>query len=410
MRLKSLKLDDFRGFDHLELDLDRPLTLLFGENGKGKSTVIQALAIAMSALPRSEGGPELQSGDIRFTSTYVAQLLQRTPANAASVELTLELGGQAMRLGQKLERTGKVEWTGDHEKLIKTLDAGVDVLDQVLPVVAFFTADRNWRDVKTPEQVPVGRLAGYAGARNAGLDLGELRAWWRRSDGIRDDGIEVPALVEAERALTSFLGSSALPARWDDQIEDIIVHVPRLNAHVALRELSDGYRNLIALVVDLARRAAQLNPQFGEDLLDSTTGIVAIDELDLHLHPKWQREVLPRLRAAFPGFQWVITTHSPLVLASVDSNSELVELGPNTDDHVFVRGRDPNSVLDVMGVDERDPRFTAELGALHEAIDSGSVADARTRLEKLRKDWGPDDPALIRAEALLAFEESNEEP
>lgn len=403
MRLKSLKLDGFRRFDHFDLDLDRDLTLLFGENGMGKSTVIQALAIALSSLPLSEGGPELEDRDLHFTSTYVAQLLQREYVKEASIEVDLEIHGETLRLEQKLERSRKMEWRGD---LSKPLDDRVEDLTQTLPVVAFYTADRSWRDVKTPEQAAIGRLAGYAGARNAGLDLGELRAWWRRQTGLRNQDLDVPALAEAEAALSTFLDSDARLARWDEQIEDIIVHVPRLKAHVALRELSDGYRNLIALVVDLVRRASQLNPQPHGGLLKSTPGIVAIDEIDLHLHPRWQREVLPRLRATFPSFQWVITTHSPLVMATVDSNSELIDLGADADDHLFVRGRDPNSVLEVMGVDEHDPRFAAELSALHEAIDSGSFADARARLEKLRKDWGPDDPALIRAEGLIAFEES----
>ena len=92
--------------------------------------------------------------------------------------------------------------------------------------------------------------------------------------------------------------------------------------------LSDGYRNMLAIVADIAHRAGRLNPQLMDKAATETPGIVLIDEVDLHLHPKWQRRVLNDLRTAFPKVQFIVTTHSPFIIQSLkpgevlDLNSE----------------------------------------------------------------------------------------
>ena len=111
-------------------------------------------------------------------------------------------------------------------------------------------------------------------------------------------------------------------------------------------ELSDGYHMFIALVADIARRAVMLNEIDGTEAPARVEGVVLIDELDLHLHPRWQREALPSLRRAFPRLQFIITTHSPQILSSAE-NCQVRRLvnGRLQEDHVFVEGRDTNAIL-----------------------------------------------------------------
>ena len=90
--------------------------------------------------------------------------------------------------------------------------------------------------------------------------------------------------------------------------------------------LSDGQRCVLALVADIAQKAARLNPHFGHEVLNKTEGIVLIDELDLHLHPKWQRHVIEDLRNTFPKVQFICTTHSPFLIQSLRSSEELIML------------------------------------------------------------------------------------
>ena len=96
-----------------------------------------------------------------------------------------------------------------------------------------------------------------------------------------------------------------------------------------LRLLSDGVRNMLAMVADMAYRAAMLNPHLGKDAAKETPGIVLIDEIDLHLHPSWQRVVVEALHRTFPNIQFIATTHSPFIIQSLDCDrGSLINLDP----------------------------------------------------------------------------------
>jgi predicted ATP-binding protein involved in virulence len=112
-----------------------------------------------------------------------------------------------------------------------------------------------------------------------------------------------------------------------------IEHHPRLGLlldiegqpRLPFSALSDGQRNVIAMVGDLAAKAAQLNPHLEQDVLRRTPGIVLIDEIDLHLHPRWQRHVMDDLRRLFPEVQFIATTHSPFIVQTA-REGELISL------------------------------------------------------------------------------------
>ena len=128
-----------------------------------------------------------------------------------------------------------------------------------------------------------------------------------------------------------------------------------------------------------------------------------IDEIDLHLHPRWQRVALPRLRKVFPKLQFVVTTHSPQVLSSVD-NRQARRLfdGKLQAGNVFVEGRDTNAILrEYMHTDDRDDGGVVELRRLHDAIDRGDTEQADRIYRELRRRWGDSDPALIRAKGFM---------
>ena len=164
-------------------------------------------------------------------------------------------------------------------------------------------------------------------------------------------------------------------------------------------ELSDGYHVFIALVADIARRAVMLNEFDGAEAPKRVEGVVLIDEIGLHLHPRWQRTALPSLRDAFPRLQFIITTHSPQVLSSVENRHarRLVDRELQ-EDHVFVEGRDTNAILrDLMRTDDRDDKGVVELNRLHRAIDRGDRVEAERIHRELAERWGDNDPALIRA-------------
>jgi len=180
------------------------------------------------------------------------------------------------------------------------------------------------------------------------------------------------------------------------------------DGHVApWPELSDGFHVFIALVADIARRAAMLNEFDRAEAAARVEGTVLIDELDLHLHPRWQRVVLAGLRRAFPRLQLIVTTHSPQVLSSA-ANRQVRRLfkGKLQEYPVLVEGRDTNAILrEHMNTEDRDPEATHALRRLHDYIDQGRHEDAEDLYRKLLARWGDLDPDLIETKVILDLEE-----
>lgn len=170
-------------------------------------------------------------------------------------------------------------------------------------------------------------------------------------------------------------------------------------------QLSQGERSLLALVGDIARRLATMNPAL-EDPLQGE-GIILIDEVDLHLHPKWQRTIARRLRETFPCCQFILTTHSPLVISDPDN----VQVIAMQDGHAFelpnVYGMDVEQVfLDIMDTPLRHPALQEDIDALLEAIQEKEFDKARALRQKLAKVLPPDHRELVRADIYLRRQEA----
>jgi predicted ATP-binding protein involved in virulence len=159
---------------------------------------------------------------------------------------------------------------------------------------------------------------------------------------------------------------------------------------------------MLAMVGDIAQKAAKLNPQLGANVLLETPGVVLIDELDLHLHPRWQRRVITDLRRTFPKIQFICTTHSPQLIGQAKSG-EIILLDELQDEHPGQSfGMDSNWVLrHIMGSDDRDPQVAARLDEIFEDIEESRFEEAGVKVSELRKEIG-EHPDLVEAEALIS--------
>jgi predicted ATP-binding protein involved in virulence len=177
---------------------------------------------------------------------------------------------------------------------------------------------------------------------------------------------------------------------------------------LSLDQLSDGYRTTLALIMDLARRMAQANPHLGDQAIQKSEAIVLIDEVDLHLHPIWQQQLLVDLMSTFPQAQFIVTTHSAQVLTTIKPE-HIVLLKRQNDDIVAEQpsssyGAESGRLLvEIMGVNERPPanknQFTHNLGKYYDLIESnlGESQAAEQLRHQLHKE-SPDDPILIKAD------------
>lgn len=185
-------------------------------------------------------------------------------------------------------------------------------------------------------------VRGYANALTAKSSSKEFLAWFKtQQDSLKkfDDPLEWRHFEAFKQAILAMLP----PERWYglewDFKRDALIGIFRdadgLPHRLSYGQLSDGYRNLVGMVADIAYRCIQLNPHLGELAVTETPGVVLIDELDLHLHPNWQKTVVRDLKQAFPRMQFIATTHSPFIVQSLGENEllnldrEVVEPAPD---------------------------------------------------------------------------------
>lgn len=183
--------------------------------------------------------------------------------------------------------------------------------------------------------------------------------------------------------------------------------------------LSDGYRRLVNIVMDIAFRCALLNKSmFGDQCYKHTHGTVIIDEIDEHLHPALQVRVLKALQDTFPKIQFIVSTHAPLVMSSVeprkDENGNDINVvykleyidGEYMHKELNIYGMDASTIIETyMGQPSRDLKVNNDIKSILELIDKGDIQTARKLLEELEKNIANGDPELTRMEALISFME-----
>ena len=286
----------------------------------------------------------------------------------------------------------------------RTENRGADFSGE--PLLIYYGQRRAVLDVpqRLREAADQRKAAAFSGALKADLEFREFVVWfrdrsleeaqhWREDQSYRDGQLEA-----VRRAMTEKTGLKNPEHRQG-------LHVTKNGVDLLVSQLSSGEQTFLALAGDLARRLAMLNPDLPDPL--QGPGIVLIDEIELHLHPRWQRVILPWLTETFPGCQFVITTHSPQVLGRVHADSIRV-LHPGADGRIEVGipraayGRDSSEILlAVLGADERDAEIKARLDLLEDAIGAGRLSEAATLLESLRQEIEGEPPELTLAQARL---------
>ncbi|EDN71314.1 conserved hypothetical protein [Beggiatoa sp. PS] len=231
--------------------------------------------------------------------------------------------------------------------------------------------------------------------------------WYKWQENIEKQLGENKILDTVRNAICQMLSDehhqfSMLSINWlNNPSGEMMIHKDDMPLNI--NQLSSGEKMLLALVADLARRLAIANPHRENPLLGY--GVVLIDEIDLHLHPRRQRAVIPQLQKTFPSCQWIITTHSPQVLTQVQQRCVVMledfKVVKNTP-HTF--GRDTNSILyELMGLTQRPIEMQQRIDEVYELIDDGKLEEAQTLLEALSEHLGENDVAIVRARAHLDF-------
>ena len=437
MKLESISLAHCGGFEQLDLAFEPDVTLIAGVNGIGKSTVLHALTVLLSrAMP--EFTPS------RSAPRYFSDDDIHGEKDSLEASARLQIDGQRINVG--IQRLREADEKGDRLMLLRQAAAASEVSDFVQarsartltgeleagvqetrvalaslqhaanpPIAIYFSPRRQLpgQPRSLPEAKPFEPSIAYSRAlHDREVELREFMHWFRTQEklGAADEPRRLRVL-DALRAVVTDLMPEFGALRIQER--------PRLGFVVDkrcqpfyLHQLSDGERGLLALVFDLTRRLAIANPGSDNPIADGVA-LVLIDEIELHLHPRWQRDVLQRLRQTFKACQFVVTTHSPLVLGEVDARC--IRFLEFVDERVRVTvpseayGMDANRILqEFMGAPVRNRQVDDELRALFDLIDQEHFDEARNAIESLEQRLGDDEPELTRASSLIRFLQGTE--
>jgi len=355
MRIDTLNVKNFKGFAAREFAFHPQFNLVVGVNGTGKTSLLDALSIALGSWLLGLRGYDTRH--IRATEVSLVGFEQRATGNGSShrtsitwesqypcvIEAAGEVLGQYLTWARKLNTPDGRTTYGDARNikdLAEQTDRKVRRGDEViLPLISYYGTGRLWDVPREQAQIrderevtgkeALSRLAGYRNSVDPRLSVAELIRWIARQSWVtyQQGGQESATYIAVRDAITRHV-EGALDVRFDASFGEVIVEI-KDQGKQPFNNLSDGQRCMLAMVGDIAQKAATLNPHLGDQVLAQTPGVVLIDELDLHLHPKWQRHVIENLRATFPEIQFVATTHSPFLIQSLKPG-ELINLDPET--------------------------------------------------------------------------------
>ena len=378
--IEEVSLSNFRKFEDKKFKLDRTMNVFIGKNGSGKTTVLESINVLLGAYLAAfkEYVPSryvfnISESDVHLKTNVVDNEYATAPTipqypcsvggklywkfqsregNIKDYKRILEkVGSRTKFMGPNPMQADVVEW----ESRIKTA-AGEDK-ELIFPLVLYLSSARLWNENKQSvklEKIPH-RMEAYQRCldkkRSAQFAFEYLRLLANLA--IEENkGKPYPAYSVIMEAIQHCFVEELEPDQeifFSSRFGEIVQRNED-GTVIQFSELSDGYRNVIKIVSDIAARMCVLNPYSGRDTLKVTPGIVVIDELDLSLHPTWQRRIVRILKELFPKVQFVCATHSPFIIQSLeDGELKIVDSELKTEEYSGVSIED--IATDIMGVE-----------------------------------------------------------
>ena len=433
MYLEKLKLHNFRCYEKLEIDFNRQLTVLVGKNGSGKTTVLEAIAIALGTwfvgfnIVNAKGinkrtDPLRKAYQIGATDDVQTQFPVEIEAWGKIEESKDQILHWKRELytptGTMTTKDAKeiVEYAAEYQKAIS--EGRTDIY---LPMVAYYGTGRLWdyhRQKRNDVFKVSSRTNGYIDCLDGTANVKLMMDWFqimtinkyqRQEENLESNPELDTVYLAMEKCLTNLSGYSDVKIRYNMGTQELDVYYSeqdKQRMRIPLNQLSDGYKGMISLVADIAYRMATLNPQLGTEVLPKGDGLVLLDEVDLQLHPAWQQKVIDNLMNIFPKVQFIVSTHAPAIISSVKtdklrilSNKEVCM----TANQVY--GKDVNSVMkEIMGVNDRPDQFVELFEKFYRLLSEKKYDDAGAVLDKLDEERGYHDPEIAKCRVKLKLE------
>ncbi len=415
MKLTSAKIRNFRGIEEWNITFESGFNLIKGVNGRGKTSVLEAIAVGLGGFVAGLEGVatrHFSKDEIRQVYTTVGDgSYNKKIIVPTEVYLEADVDGESYEWlrGRKDIKTSRS--TIQPRDICQKAELMANEENKELPVLAYLGAGRVWSQrrekVENIFRKQYFRTVGYTDALHDASNIKLLLNWcvkmeqvaWQKEKKIA----EYEAVKEAVSDFMQYMEpGSDCRVFYDKQQEELMYE--RGNEILPVMSLSAGYQSLVWMVFDIAYRMAVLNP-FMKESIAMTSGIVLIDEIDMHLHPKWQWNIINALQKVFPNVQFIAATHSPILFASakdvwlIDVDGEEIEYSHS---HY---GIDINTSLNTYQETIEMPAEVKEKAdAFNDAMDAERYGEALEILEELENSTAPTHPLLIQLRTRYDFE------
>lgn len=433
MKLKNIKISNYRCFKEAEIDFDDHITLVVGKNGAGKTAILDAVAVSVSTfLLGIDGGVSrsILKDDARYQFHDLNGTIDPQHQFPVSIESTGDcLEQQDVKWIRSLNsESGKTtikdagELTGLAKKAQNQIMTGDKSL--VLPLISYYGTGRLYAQKKEKRNLKslteFKRQVGYVDCMAAESNEKLMLNWFQmqtlkslqeqQKTGILDRPLLLKTVEKAIcRSFERISGARNASLIFDLDTHRLVLEFETADGNAqkfAMDEMSDGYKNTLSMIGDIAYRMAVLNPTLGNQVLEKTPGVVLIDEIDLHLHPQWQQTILSDLHAIFPEVQFIVSSHAPAVINSVPREQiRILDHGEIYMPAAQTYGRDANSILrEVMKVSERPTDIKHRIDLFYAYMDKNNYKEADKVLTEMEAIVGTTDPDIAAARTSLDLE------
>lgn len=413
MRINKLELTNFRGIEKLLLDLNGENTVLYGLNGSGKSSLLRAITIGLSKpiqksiKSKYKLNKNIELSDIRFgKSETKIELDIEFDENEESKEFKY-FRKMTRKDKHRTEKKGIVDEFGDYfiENFIECETCG-------MPIFLSYGVHRVVLDIplRIRKNHDFNKTSAFEKAIESTIDFRTFFEWFRNQEDYENqlkvsEGIEYTDVsLECVRSCVYKVLDGFSDLKVDRNPLRMVVH--KNGMKLELNQLSDGEKCTLALIGDLARRLALANYNL-ENPLDGH-GIVLIDEIELHMHPQWQRKILNVLSNLFPNIQFIITTHSPQVLGEIETGTNIyrfdfIDGQLNYSKLSNLMGWDSNYILEeFMNTSSLNQSIKNDISKMYSYIKDGKLDNAEAIMNKLQELTDPAQEDVVKAQILIS--------
>ncbi len=415
MIVQRVRISNFRGIEEKQFEFRPGFNLIKGENGKGKTSILEAVAVGLGGFVAGFDGVSTRhfsKQEIRRQyvllgdGSYDERLMM-----PMEVEMDACIDHEEYRWVRRRSSVKAARSTVQPRKICKKAEAMALADGTELPVILYQSAARVWSQKRERSENVFRknyyRTVGYMDALFDASNIKLLLNWCAKMEQVSwQKSMRIAEYEAVKRAVADFMTCMEQDGEfeifYDKQREGLMLK--KEETVLPVEDLSAGYQSLVWMVFDIAYRMAVLNPE-KRGQISETGGVVLIDEIDMHLHPKWQWNIVEALRRVFPNVQFIATTHAPILFASA-KNVWIIDIEGDevcySESHY---GLDINTVLKVyQETEEVIPEVQKKVEHFYDLLDKQNYKEAEHVLRDLEAETAPAHPLTVRMRAALELE------